>query len=165
MPLAAEPMTPANVEVTVAMIVVAVIYLGLFCWLAVVGWARHRRLEREAFYRHETEKKLLEMGEAGARQILRLRNEEERLRWLRRREGLKLGGMITTALGLGILIGFQFVDTGDSSFAGAGGFPLIIGAALLLYAYVFYPKFTSLDVETLPPPTDDGGPAGTGNPS
>lgn len=120
-------------------------------------------MEREAYYRHETEKRLLEMGEAGARQILALRNEEERARWRRRREGLKLGGVITTALGLGILIGFQFVDTGESSFAGAGGFPLIIGAALLLYAYLLYPKFTSLDVETPSPSTDDGGPAGPGD--
>jgi hypothetical protein len=135
----------------IALIVVAVIYVALFCWLAVVGWARHRRLEREAFYRHETEKLLLDSGEEGARQIFGLRRQEEHGRWLRRREGLKLGGVITTSLGAGILVGLQFIDMGDISLAGAGGIPLIIGIALLLYAYPLYPKSTILDADIEPP--------------
>lgn len=140
-----------------AMLVVAVVWVACFSWLAVVGWAIQRRKEREAYYRHETEKRLLEKGEAGATQILRLRHEEERTRWLRRREGLRLGGVITTALGISLLVGLQFIDTGELSLAGTGGIPLIIGLALLLYAYVFYPKFTEFDSDTLPLSSDERG--------
>ena len=136
-----------------AVIAVAVIWVALFCWLAVVGWAKHRRLEREAYYHHETEKRLLEKGDAGAAQILKLRNEEQRIRWLQRREGLKLGGLIVTALGTGILVGLQFIDTGGLSFAGAGWIPLIVGLALLLYVYVLHAKPTNLGshIPSLPP--------------
>lgn len=141
---------------TIALIVVAVIYVALFCWLAVVGWARHRRMEREAYYRHETEKKFIEKGEEGAKQILRLRNEEERTRWLRRREGFRVGGVVTTALGIGILVGLQMIETGGYSLAGAGGFPLIIGAALLLYGYVLYPKYPCIDIDRILPPSEKG---------
>lgn len=140
---------------TMALIAVAVIYVALFCWLAVVGWAKHRRLEREAYYRHETEKRLLEKGEAGARQILSLRNEEERTRWLRRREGFKVAGLITTALGAAILVSLQIIDTGEYSLAGAGGFPLIIGFTLLLYAYLLYPKPLNLDLDGSSDPSVD----------
>jgi hypothetical protein len=134
----------------IAVLVVGVIWIGLFCWLAVVGWAKHRRLEREAYYRYETEKRLLSRDDAGAAQVLQLRNQEERTHWRKRRESLRLTGLIATTLGAGILVGLQFVDTGDVSLVGAGGFPLIVGLALLLYAYALYPKFTELDVDILP---------------
>jgi hypothetical protein len=144
-----------DITAAIAVAVVAIIYVALFCWLAVIGWAKHRRMEREAYYRHETEKKLIEKGEAGSWQILRLRDEEERTRWLRRREGFKVAGLVTTALGAGILVGLQMIDIGEYSFAGAGGIPLIIGAALLLYAYVLYPKYMSLDIESISPPSEE----------
>ena len=147
MPPGSESIPAQDSVATVAIIVVAIIYIALFSWLAVIGWAKHRRLEREAYFRHETEKRLLESGEAGAMQILKLRHEEERIRWFRRREGLKLGGIITAALGVGTLVALQLIDMGDISLAGAGGFPLIIGAAILIYAYVLYPKFSELDVD------------------
>jgi hypothetical protein len=150
MPPGSESVPAEDSVAAIAIIVVAVIYIALFSWLAVIGWAKHRRLEREAYFRHETEKRLLESGKAGAMQILKLRTEEERIRWFRRREGLKLGGIVTTALGAGVLVGLQLIDTGDYSFAGAGGFPLIIGAAILLYAYLLYPKFSELDID-IPP--------------
>jgi hypothetical protein len=136
---------------------VAVTWLAFFSWLAVVGWAIQRRKEREAYYRHETEKKLLERGDASAEQFLQLRREEERTRWLRRREGLKLGGLITTALGIGILVGLRFVDTGTLSLSAVGWIPLAIGLVLLLYAYVLYPEPPSLGRGAPPVPSGGGG--------
>lgn len=141
---------------TFAVLVVGVIWIALFCWLAVVGWAKHRRGEREAYYRYEIEKRLLDKGETGATQILQLRRQREHARWLQRRESLRLAGVVTTTLGVGILVGLQFVDTGDLSLEGAGGIPLIIGLALLLYAYVLYPKLTEIDFDTLPQSSDRG---------
>ncbi|UCF32419.1 MAG: hypothetical protein JSV78_08780 [Phycisphaerales bacterium] len=134
---------------------VGLTWLAFFSWLAVVGWAIQRRKEREAFYRHETEKRLLEQGDASAEQFLQLRREEERTRWLRRREGLKVGGLITGAIGLGILLGLRFVDTGALSFSAVGWIPLGIGLVLVLYAYVLYPESPSLGRGA--PPAPSGG--------
>lgn len=133
--------------VPIAIGVVAIIYVALFCWLSVIGWAKHRRMEREAYYRHETEKQLIEKGAAGARQILGLRREEEQSRWLRRREGCKVTGLITAALGAGLLVGLQMIDTGEVSIAGMAAIPLIIGAALLIYAYMLYPKYPNFTTD------------------
>ena len=108
----------------------------------MVGWAIQRRKEREAYYWHETEKRLVDKGEVTAEQLLRLRSEEERVRWLRRREGLKLGGLITAVAGIGIVVALRFVDTGELSISPIGWIPLGIGAVLLLYTYVLYPDFT-----------------------
>ncbi len=138
----------------VAIVVVAAFWVVFFSWATVVGWAIQRRKEREAYYRHETEKRLVDKGGVSAEQLLGLRIEEERIRWLRRREGLKLGGLITTALGIGLLAAFQFVDMGRLSLAGTAGIPLIIGLALLLYVYALCPDYTQPDTETLPPPPD-----------
>ena len=103
-----------------AILMVGVIWVAFFSWLAVTGWARQRRREREAFYRNETEKRLLDKGEATAEQILRVRNQEERVRWLQRREGLKLGGLITVAVGVGIIVALPMIEAGEQTLAGAG---------------------------------------------
>jgi len=138
----------------VVFVVVAVFWVAFFSWVTVVGWAIQRRKEREAYYRHETENRFLDKGELSAEQLLGLRNQEEHARWLRRREGLKLGGVVTTALAIGFLAAFQFVDPGGRSLAGIGGIALIIGLALLLYVYALYPEYKELDANTTPSPTD-----------
>ncbi|MGB2986417.1 MAG: hypothetical protein WBE26_11090 [Phycisphaerae bacterium] len=128
----------------VAILAVAVFWVAFFSWLTVVGWATQRRKEREAYYRHETEKRFVDKGGVSAEQLLGLRNEEERVRWLRRREGLKLGGLITAAAGIGIVVALRFVDTGELSISAMGWIPLGIGVVLLLYTYVLYPTSPSL---------------------
>jgi hypothetical protein len=126
---------------TTALIVIAITYVALFSWLAITGWARQRRLEREAFYRSETERRLVEKGE-GVEQILRLHRETACARWLRRREGLKLGGLITAAIGAGVVIALRFIDTNGVSISSLGWIPLGVGAVVLIYAYALYPKDT-----------------------
>ncbi len=141
-------------EAMTAMLVSGVVYVALFSWLAVVGWARQRRLEREACYRHETEKKLVESGQATTDQIFMFRVEEERNRWLRRREGLRLGGFITAALGVGLVVGLRFVDTNELAVSMIGWIPFSIGAVMLLYTFVLYPRFTASS-GTVPPGRPD----------
>ena len=126
-----------------AIVVVAIIWVAFFSWLTVVGWATERRKEREAYYRHETEKRLVDKGAVTAEQLIELRNQEERVRWLRRREGLKLGGLITTAAGIAIVVGLRFVDTGARSVSPVGWIPLGIGLVLLLYVFLLYPDSTN----------------------
>jgi hypothetical protein len=127
-----------------AFLLVGVFWVAFFSWVTVVGWAIQRRKEREAYYRHETEKRLVDKSGVSAEQLLGLRNEEERIRWLRRREGLKLGGLVTLAAGIGIVVALRFVDTGELSISVTGWIPLGIGVVLLLYTYVLYPTSPSL---------------------
>ena len=116
-------------------------YIALFSWLAIAGWARQKRKEREAYYRHEIEKRLIEKTDVTMEQIVELRRKDEHTQWLQRREGLKLGGFITSAIGIGIIIGSRFVRTIDFSISAFGYIPLAVGLIILLYAYVFYPTF------------------------
>ena len=56
----------------------------------------------------------------------------------RRREGLKLGGIITAAAGLGISV-FLFGKPGPQIYS-VGAIPVLIGAALLAYAFILAPR-------------------------
>ena len=122
----------------------------LLTLLAVVGWARQRRLEREAYYRHETEKRLVDTGQMTAEWIIKLRAEEERDRWRRRHEGLKLGGLIITALGATSIISLQLVEFVDHSYSALGLIPLGVGLVVLFYAYFLQPRHPKLGGD-LPP--------------
>ena len=140
----------------VGFVVVGVFWLAFFAWTTVLGWSIQRRKEREAHYRHETEKQLIDQGQVSVEQLIRLRGQDERSSRLRRREGLKLGGLLTAGAGIGILVALQLIDTGEFELGALGWVPLGIGAALLLYAYVLYPKPRELDGG--PPSVLRGGP-------
>ncbi|MFP5285415.1 MAG: hypothetical protein ACLGI9_06730 [Thermoanaerobaculia bacterium] len=101
-----------------------------FTFLSVFWWALQRRREREALYRHETARRLIERGEA-ERAIVWLR-EDEATAETRRREGLKLSALVWIATGLGVLIGLEKLQDDKAML---GWVPLLVGAALLLYSY------------------------------
>jgi hypothetical protein len=114
----------------------AVAASGMWAFIAVVSWADIRRKEREAYYRHETMKKISEMpGESG----LALLREDERSTARRRRENIKLGGLITSAVGVGLMIFLRAFDTQVAAYL-VGLIPLLVGLALLTYSYVLAPK-------------------------
>jgi Na+/phosphate symporter len=56
-------------------------------------------------------------------------------------ESIKLGGLVTVAVGVGVMVFFFFVDH-DTREIGVslGSVPLLVGASLLLYAYALAPK-------------------------
>jgi hypothetical protein len=111
--------------------------VALFSFLAVSSWADSRRREREAFYRNETLKKIAEAG-AGSANALEIMREQERNARERRRDGIRLGGLINLAIGAGLII-FLWKLTGDAV-AWVGLIPLFIGVAMLLHSYVLAPK-------------------------
>ena len=113
--------------------------VALFGFLAIASWSEERRKEREAYYRSEVLKKLAEKPESEHGPILAVIREEERSRLVRSREGKKLGGMITTAVGLGVMI-FLKVLIEDESVWTAGLIPFLIGMAILVYAMFMAPK-------------------------
>jgi hypothetical protein len=101
-----------------------------FTFLSVFWWALQRRREREALYRHETARRLIERGEA-ERAISWLREDEAAAEG-RRREGLRLSALVWIATGTGVLLGLPKLQKEEAIL---GWVPLLIGAALLVYLF------------------------------
>jgi hypothetical protein len=114
--------------------------VATFSFIAVVVWSQERRREREAYYRSETLKKIAEAGAGGTSAVEFLR-EEQSIAARRRKEGLKLAGLITSAVGLALMVFIGAVErrSSEPSYL-VGIIPLFIGAALLAYVYVMAAK-------------------------
>ena len=128
-----------NIVPAVAMLVPIVGSIALFSFLAVAAWADARRKEREAYYTSETLKKIAESSGEGARSALELLRDQERTAMKRRHEGLKLGGLITTAVGIGVMVLLRGLDHEEPAYL-TGLVPLLVGLALLIYPLVLAPK-------------------------
>ncbi|HLH44108.1 MAG TPA: hypothetical protein VKV74_14065 [Bryobacteraceae bacterium] len=100
-------------------------------------WAMATAQARE-FYRHETLKRIAELKGPDADAVLAVMREEERRAARRAREGLKLAGLISAGVGAGLFIFLQAIEP-DKPVYLAGLIPLLVGAALLAYAFVFAP--------------------------
>ena len=106
--------------------------IALFSFVAVATWSDNRRREREAYYKSETLKKIAEMGTDNAVAVLR---EEERNALRRRLEGIKLGGLVTAAAGIGLMV-FLRALVGDRPIYLAGLIPLFVAVSLRVYSYL-----------------------------
>jgi hypothetical protein len=113
--------------------------VALFSFVAVAAWSDNRRKEREAYYRGETLKKMVEAQGTGASAAVELLKEQERITARRRLEGQKLGGLITFAVGIGLMIFLKAVDHDQPAYL-VGVIPLFVGGALLAYSSVLAPK-------------------------
>jgi hypothetical protein len=111
--------------------------VALFSFVAVASWADARRKEREAYYKSETLKKIAESQGAGA--VLDLLREEQKQAVAKRREGLKLGGLVNIAVGVGLMV-FLGGLIHDERIYLVGLIPLFIGVALLGYVLFLAPK-------------------------
>ena len=120
--------------------------IALFSFIAVASWADARRREREAYYKSETLKKISEAQGAGASSAVEFlreeslrRAEEKKHAERHRREGIKLGGLVTAAVGIGLMIFLQAIERDEPVYL-VGLIPLLIGVALLAYSYLLAPK-------------------------
>ena len=116
---------------------VPLVLVPIFSFVAVVVWADTRRREREALYRSETIKKISETQGAGS--ALEFLREEERLAARRNREGQRLGGLVTAAVGVALMVMLAALDRKEPAYL-VGLIPLLVGAALLVYSYVLAPR-------------------------
>lgn len=107
---------------------------------AVVIWVKERRREREAYYTSETVKKIAELQGPNVNAAVEFFRDAERNVVLRRLEGLKVGGLLAIAVGLGMGIVLRAVGRNDPDpdFL-IGVIPMLVGAALLIYAYILAP--------------------------
>ncbi len=120
-------------------LLVSVLFLSVFSFLAVAVWSENRRKEREAFYRGEALKKIAE-GTGGATAVEFLR-EQDRLARRRRDEGIRIGGLVTSAASLGFSVFLRVVTEGNRPGVWTLGLiPLCTGIALLAYGYLLAPK-------------------------
>ena len=118
-------------------LVVSVGALALFSFLSVVVYSSTRAQERSEFHRNETLRKVAEQKGEGAEKVLELIREEDRIEQRQSYEGLKLGGLITTMVGVGLGI---FLYTLADELVAVAAIPLLIGLSLLGYAILLAPK-------------------------
>jgi hypothetical protein len=129
----------SNAVGVVAIAIPVVGSIALFSFLGVASWSEARRKEREAYYTSETLKKIAESSGEGAKSALELLREKEKNYVKRRLEGSKLGGLITAAVGIGIMVLLRGIVHDEPVYL-AGLIPLLIGVAMLTYAFVLAPK-------------------------
>jgi hypothetical protein len=126
----------------VAVFIPVVGSIALFSFLAVASWSDARRKEREEYYRSETLKKIAESSGEGAKAAIELMREQYKHTAKRRLEGMKLGGLITAVVGIGVMVLLHGLEHEEPVYL-AGLIPLLIGLALLLYTFLLAPKGSS----------------------
>ena len=128
-----------NLPSVVAVLIPIVGSIALFSFLGVASWSDARRKEREAYYTAETLKKIAESSGEGAKAAIEYIHEQSRNVVHRRLEGMKLGGLITAAVGLGLMFFLHGVERSEPAYL-VGLIPLLIGVALMVYAFVLAPR-------------------------
>ena len=119
----------------------SLLVVALFSFLSVMVWSRERRRERESYYRNVTVRKMIETHGVDGGSVREVLREEERIGARARLEGQKVNGLVTIATGIGMMIFLRIVDRNDPDPAYLVGIiPILIGVALLVYAYVLAPK-------------------------
>lgn len=108
--------------------------VAVFTFVAIAAWSDNRRKERETFHRHETYRRMLEQPGESAADVLALMRQEEAQRQRQKIEGIRLGGMITTVVGIAVMIFFYFL-TDETPVYLIGIIPLLIGLVLTIYGF------------------------------
>jgi hypothetical protein len=94
--------------------------------------------EREAFYRSETVKKIAEIGGGPAAAMEYLR-EDEKKAVQRRKQAIRLGGMITAASGIALMVFLAAAVRGGEVYL-AGLVPTFVGIVLVLSSFNYISK-------------------------
>ena len=108
-------------------------------FIPLTSWIESQRKEREAFYKAETVRRLTESSGEGARAAIELMREQDRMGRRKRSEGMKIGGLINIAVGVGLMIFLHALVSGEPVYL-CGLIPGLIGVALLTYALLLSPK-------------------------
>src|SRR5687767_11785452 len=119
---------------------IALIIIASLSFVAVIMWLGFRMKEREDYYRTETVKKIAEHGTSTA--ALDYLRESDRIARQRLQGGLRLGGIVTVAVGIGLMVSLQAIIEGTSIYLVAI-IPLLVGAALFFYAQFMMPDEAS----------------------
>ena len=107
-------------------------------FIPLTSWIDSQRREREAFYKAETIRRLAEAPGDGAKAAIELMREQDRMGRARKREGMKIGGLINLGVGVGLMIFLHALVT-DAPVYLCGLIPGLIGVALLTYGLFLAP--------------------------
>jgi hypothetical protein len=108
-------------------------------FIPLTSYIESQRKEREAFYKAETIRRLSEASGEGARAAIELLREQDRMQSTRKREGMKIGGLVNLGVGVALIIFLHALVT-DAPVYLCGLIPGFIGVALLTYALLLAPK-------------------------
>ena len=111
--------------------------VALLFFFAIRFLSKSPRAEREAYYHAEMIKKIVESG-AGSTPAIEYLREQERIKTRKRLAGMKLGGLLNIAFGIGLTITLGGIV--GARVALCGTIPLLVGLALLAYAFWLAPK-------------------------
>jgi hypothetical protein len=124
----------------------SVLMISVFSFISIAVWTDARRREREAYYKAESLRRVAEMPGDGAKYVIEMMREEERIRQaslftngIKRLEGMKIGGLINIAVGAGLFCLIYFTAENKGA-AFVGTIPGLIGVALLVYAMFLAPQ-------------------------
>ena len=101
-------------------------------FLPFASWTGSRAQEREAYYKAETLRRISESTTEGAKMAVEMLREQSRMEQIKRREGMKIGGLIT--LGVGIAISIFLAAQHEQGYL-VGLIPAFIGLAMLVYVF------------------------------
>jgi Domain of unknown function (DUF6249) len=107
-------------------------------FIPLTSWIDSQRKEREAFYKAETMRRLTESSSDGAKAALELLREQSRLEQSKKREGMKIGGLVNLGVGVALMIFLRALVGGEPVYL-CGLIPGLIGVALLVYALFLAP--------------------------
>lgn len=113
--------------------------VALFTFISISSWSDARRREREAFYKTDMLKKVAESEGAGAASALEVLRQQQQYSDLNRRHGLRIGGLVTFAVGVGLMIFLRALLPGTPIYL-CGMMPLLIGVALCAASVLPSPK-------------------------
>lgn len=102
-------------------------------FLPITTWLEARRKDREAFYKAETLRRVTESSPDGAKASIEYLREVNRMAQFKTIEGLKIGGLTMTGIGIGVIV-LVWVLAGPKESV-SGLVPLLMGLAMLGYVY------------------------------
>jgi len=133
-------MNDSNLERAVLFLIPVASVIGIFTLLAVLGYARERRREREALYRHETARKLVDHGQMNFEQFTAFERAEAERPLAARRRALSLAGSVLALAGVAFFFAFELipadVGAGLRDLSALGFIPFAIGVALLAHTWL-----------------------------
>lgn len=108
----------------------AVIGTAGITFVAIVIWVEERTKQRQAHYESENIRKLIESG--GAEAATRFLQETRRRKAEETRNGARLGGIITIAVGISLMVFMHQLFNGAPIYL-VGLVPMSVGVGLLIF--------------------------------
>lgn len=118
-----------------AFLIPIVAIVGGITFVTVVHWLDTQRKEREAYYKAETLRRITEASGEGAKAALDLMHQDDRLKRLKVREGMKISGLVNLGAGLGVMIFLHELLKGTAIYL-CGMIPALIGVGFLVYVFL-----------------------------